>query len=262
MTTLLLLRHSIPERGGSSPDPGLSAEGLQRAAAVFQNDAFRTVSLVWSSPSLRALQTAQLLGLPVRQDTRLAERRTGDTTGQDASFWKRQYEDPDFKNPDGESFREVRARMADCIHELLDSLPEGQNALVVSHAAAICSYLQRFCTVEVTDAAQKLRRITFQGEVLLDGHFWEADGFVLHIENRYPVLIRTIQPQKRHQPELMPFVGGASGSRTLAPVSRPIAFRVLPASQYSVEHSGSYPTLPEDTNHRDYAQNFIKVRKI
>lgn len=67
MTTLLLLRHSIPERGGSSPDPGLSAEGLQRAAAVFQNDAFRTVSLVWSSPSLRALQTAQLLGLPVRQ---------------------------------------------------------------------------------------------------------------------------------------------------------------------------------------------------
>lgn len=176
MTTLLLLRHSIPERGGSSPDPGLSAEGLQRAAAVFQNDAFRTVSLVWSSPSLRALQTAQLLGLPVRQDTRLAERRTGDTTGQDASFWKRQYEDPDFKNPDGESFREVSARMADCIHELLDSLPEGQNALVVSHAAAICSYLQRFCTVEVTDAAQKLRRITFQGEVLLDGHFWEADG--------------------------------------------------------------------------------------
>ena len=66
MTTLLLLRHSIPERGGSSPDPGLSAEGLQRAAAVFQNDAFRTVSLVWSSPSLRAFQTAQLLGLPVR----------------------------------------------------------------------------------------------------------------------------------------------------------------------------------------------------
>ena len=124
--------------------------------------------------------------------TRLAERRTGDTTGQDASFWKRQYEDPDFKNPDGESFREVSARMADCIHELLDSLPEGQNALVVSHAAAICSYLQRFCTVEVTDAAQKLRRITFQGEVLLDGHFWEADGFVLHIENRRPVLIRTI----------------------------------------------------------------------
>ena len=87
--------------------------------------------------------------------------------------------------------------MADYIHELLDSLPEEQNALVVSHAAAICSYLQRFCTVEVTDAAQKLRRITFQGEVLLDGHFWEADGFVLHIENRRPVLIHTIFAAKK-----------------------------------------------------------------
>ena len=51
--------------------------------------------------------------------------------------------------------------MADCIHELLDSLPEGQNALVVSHAAAICSYLQRFCTVEVTDAAQSVQRSAF-----------------------------------------------------------------------------------------------------
>ena len=58
-------------------------------------------------------------------------------------------------------------------------------------------YLQRFCTVEVTDAAQKLRRITFQGEVLLDGHFWEADGFVLHIENRRPVLIHTIFAAKK-----------------------------------------------------------------
>ena len=77
MTTLLLLRHSIPERGGSSPDPGLSAEGLQRAAAVFQNDAFRTVSLVWSSPSLRALQTAQLLGLPVRFVLETPIRRPG-----------------------------------------------------------------------------------------------------------------------------------------------------------------------------------------
>ena len=58
---------------------------------------------------------------------------------------------------------------------------------------------------------------TIQGEVLLDGHFGEADGFVLHIENRRPVLIRTIWPQKRHQPELMPFVGGDGGIRTHVP---------------------------------------------
>lgn len=177
MKTLLLLRHSIPERTGS--DPGLSADGIQLAEQVFQAEPFRRVSAVWSSPAQRAAQTAALLGLPVMLDARLSERRTGDTTGQDLSFWQRQYEDPDFKNPDGESFREVRTRMSGCLQEIFSALPDGGTALVVSHAAAICSVLQTFCTVEVTDAARKLRRITFQGQVLLDGKLDPACCFVV-----------------------------------------------------------------------------------
>lgn len=183
MKTLLLLRHSIPERSAFDPDPALSAEGIRRAAAVFQHDIFRTVSCVWSSPARRALQTAQLLGLPITQDARLAERRTGDTTGQDITFWQRQYEDPDFKNPDGESFLEVRARMSACLAELLAALPEGQTALVVSHAAAICSWLQGFCTVEVLDAQQKLRRVVFQGQIVWEGRLEPMEGFKIQVEN-------------------------------------------------------------------------------
>ena len=190
MTTLLLLRHSIPEHGGSSPDPGLSAEGLQRPPQSFKmtlsarsRSSGRPLRCVrsrphscWGFPSGRipALPSAA----PATRPGRALRSGNANTKTRTSKSGRR-------------VLREVSARMADCIHELLDSLPEGQNALVVSHAAAICSYLQRFCTVEVTDAAQKLRRITFQGEVLLDGHFWEADGFVLHIENRRPVLIRT-----------------------------------------------------------------------
>jgi len=49
MKTLLLLRHSIPERTGS--DPGLSADGIQLAEQVFQTEPFRRVSAVWSSPA-------------------------------------------------------------------------------------------------------------------------------------------------------------------------------------------------------------------
>ena len=49
MKTLLLLRHSIPERTGS--DPGLSADGIQLAERVFQAELFRHVSVVWSSPT-------------------------------------------------------------------------------------------------------------------------------------------------------------------------------------------------------------------
>lgn len=180
MKTILLMRHSIPEKSSAFvTDPGLSSAGTERAKEIFSTFRFADISQVWASPSQRALQTAKLLGRPVQIDSRLLERKTGDTTGQDLSFWKRQYEDPDFKNPDGESFREVNARMSACIREILSGLSDGETALVVSHAAAICAYLQSFCTVEVTDPEQKLRRIRFHGKLLLDGKLNPMTGFVL-----------------------------------------------------------------------------------
>lgn len=182
MKILLLMRHSIPEPGKA--DAGLSAAGIERAKAVFRAPVFRGVSGVWASPARRAVRTAELLGLPVVTDSRLLERRTGDTTGQDASFWRRQYEDPDFKNPDGESFREVRARMSAALAEIVPELPDGGTGLVVSHAAAICAFLQGFCTVEVTDETQKLRRITFQGKTILDGRFEPAEYLAIRIDAR------------------------------------------------------------------------------
>lgn len=184
MKTILLMRHSIPEKSSAFvTDPGLSSAGTERAKEIFSAFRFSDISKVWASPSQRAFQTAKLLGRPVQIDSRLLERKTGDTTGQDLSFWKRQYEDPDFKNPDGESFREVNARMSACIREILSGLSDGETALVVSHAAAICAYLQSFCTVEVTHAEQKLRRIRFHGKLLLDGKLEPLAGFVLRVDS-------------------------------------------------------------------------------
>lgn len=184
MKTILLMRHSIPEKSSAFvTDPGLSSAGTERAKEIFNTSSFADISQVWASPSQRTLQTAKLLGRPVRTDPRLLERKTGDTTGQDLSFWKRQYEDPNFKNPDGESFREVNARMSACIREILSGLSDGGTALVVSHAAAICAYLQSFCTVEVTHAEQKLRRIRFHGKLLLDGKLEPLAGFVLRVDS-------------------------------------------------------------------------------
>lgn len=184
MKTILLMRHSIPEKSSKFvTDPGLSPTGIQRAKEIFGDSLFADVSQVWASPSRRAFQTAELLGQPVKTDSRLLERKTGDTTGQDISFWKRQYENPDFKNPDGESFREVNARMSACIRDILSNLPDGETALVVSHAAAICAYLQSFCAVEVTNVEQKLRRVSFQGKMLMDGKLEPGMGFVLLVNS-------------------------------------------------------------------------------
>ena len=73
--------------------------------------------------------------------------------------------------------------MSACIREILSGLPDGETALVVSHAAAICAYLQSFCTVEVTHAEQKLRRIRFHGKLLLDGKLGPMTGFILRVDS-------------------------------------------------------------------------------
>ena len=184
--TLLVLRHSLPQKNAGA-DPPLSPEGITLARQWFRTAPFGQVDAVYASPSLRALQTAQQLGRPVRTDARLAERRTGDTTGQDASFWAHQYADPDFKNPDGESLNETRTRMTACIREILADLPDGQTALIVTHATALCSWLMGFCEVEVIDAKRKLRKVTFQGEAVLEGVIEPVSGVEVRVEGDEPV---------------------------------------------------------------------------
>lgn len=58
-------------------------------------------------------------------------------------------------------------------------MDEGGTAAAVSHAAAICAYLCRTCTVEVTDASRKLRRITLDGGIVLDGPIRTPSAFAL-----------------------------------------------------------------------------------
>lgn len=186
MKTLLVLRHSLPQRGAGA-DPPLSPEGVTLARQRFQTAPFGQVDAVYASPFPRALQTAQQLGRPVHTDARLAERCTGDTTGQDVSFWARQYIDPDFKNPDGESLNETRTRMTACIREILADLPDGQTALIVTHATALCSWLMGFCEVEVIDAKRKLRRVTFQGKIVLEGAIEPVGGFEVQVEGNETV---------------------------------------------------------------------------
>jgi len=59
----------------------------------------------------------------------------------------------------------------------------GETALVVSHATAICAYLLSYCEIEVKDAANKARKISFHGKEILNGRFQPADGFEILFEN-------------------------------------------------------------------------------
>ena len=172
MKTLYLFRHSKPDKTSKLDNSliPLSEEGRPALLALLDRigDLDKNVP-VFSSTYRRAYETALLISGCVMRDSRLTERQTGTRETFTKELWAGQYTDCDLKNTDGESFREVRERMTEAINEILDQMSDGGSAVIVSHAAAICAYLQQFCRVEVVDADSKHRKITHGERVILDG---------------------------------------------------------------------------------------------
>lgn len=171
MKTVILMRHSKPQKNAGLPNEQipLSEEGIRLATELLSLPVFGEVRHLWSSPYRRALETAEVSGLPIRTDPRLRERDLGDPATLNAEFWGRQYRDHCFKNIGGESLKDAQLRMSAVMDELLCSMGDGETAVVVSHAAAICAYLLNFCSITVTNEEKKLRRISFDGQTVLDG---------------------------------------------------------------------------------------------
>lgn len=181
MKQIILVRHSEPQKSSGLPNEAipLTGNGVLLAKKLFETPTFAGATSVHSSPYKRALDTAALLGLPITTDDRLAERKLGDESTLNGDFWARQYADPNFKNKDGESLRETGKRMTAFMGDLLQKMDDSETAVVVSHAAAICAYLMNFCTVTVLDAAQKVRKIVFQSETVLNGKIGTPSAFLL-----------------------------------------------------------------------------------
>lgn len=178
MKTIYLFRHSMPQRmpGIPTEELPLSDDGRRAASGFFQMLHIDKRSRIYASPFRRAQETALLLGQPVT-DARLAERETGrDFTRE---IWLGQYTDSGLRGVGGESFQAVRRRMTEAMDDILSDMAEGRASVVVSHAAAICAYLQQFCGITVVDPDRKHRRITFREKVILDGPIEAPSCFVL-----------------------------------------------------------------------------------
>ena len=180
------MRHSQAQRDEALPQEmwGLSLDGVMAAGQFFKKDIFKSVGQVWASGLRRAYDTAMILDGGVTLDSALDERAVGQAENGD--FWAGQYVDPELKNPGGESFSQVRQRMERFISCLVEKMAEGETALLVSHAAAICAYLQGFCHVEVLDPEEKTRRVSFRGEEVMRGKIESSSAFVLEFENNEP----------------------------------------------------------------------------
>lgn len=179
MKRIFLMRHSIPEkRDMPNEQIPLSEEG--KALALSKSNVLSNVDRCFSSPYRRAVETAELIVDHPFIVEELHERTIGDAK---EDFWLKQYEDYDFHNPGGESLNQVRTRMKMAVDSIVCQMEEGETALVVSHATAICAYLLSYCEIEVKDAVDKVRKISFYGKEILNGRFQPADGFEILFEN-------------------------------------------------------------------------------
>lgn len=183
MKTLILMRHTLPHRDESMPQQlwGLSLDGVMAAGKFFKKPMFESVTQVWASTYRRAYETAMIFNDGVTLDSALDERAKGEGGGED--FWAAQFAQPELKNPGGESFGEVRARMERFISRLVEKMEDGDCALAVGHGAAICAYLQGFCSVDVLDPETKARRVCFRGQEVMIGDIASPSAFVLEFEN-------------------------------------------------------------------------------
>lgn len=138
-------------------DIPLSEEGRQMAIAASEEYKDVNIDVCFSSPLLRARETAELMlagrNIPIIFDDRLMEMSFGDYEGIENSF-----DDPDcpinviFKEPQNytesiggsETFEELFARTGQFLEELvLPRVEAGEDVLIVGHGAMNLSIISR-----------------------------------------------------------------------------------------------------------------------
>jgi broad specificity phosphatase PhoE len=160
-TILYLLRHGATEANLARPavlqgrrlNPPLAKLGIRQAEATRDFLAIRPIDQCYSSPLLRAMQTAAIVAAPHGLNPQpleaLAECDVGQWEGldwqtirnRDPQAYKSYMSDPgQFGYPGGESFADVYARVSDALEDLL-AIHAGQTILVVAHHVVNRTYL-------------------------------------------------------------------------------------------------------------------------
>jgi ribonuclease H / adenosylcobalamin/alpha-ribazole phosphatase len=152
-TVTVLLRHgqtpmSVQRRYAGRSDVPLTDLGVQQADAAAKRLASAGITLIVTSPLLRAVQTAEqvaaVTGAPVVTDEGFRESDFGAWEGLTFAEVRERWPvevrtwlaDPVVAPPGGESFAEVSTRVTGALHRALAGR-EGQTILIVSHVTPI-----------------------------------------------------------------------------------------------------------------------------
>ena len=184
-TTVYLIRHSVRFKSSNiikyntnqdnllkNEKIILSVEGEKRAEILSNENELQNLDVVYTSNSVRTLQTAKYIlerqNLKVNIDDRLDERRVGKPNdGIIKDWWLRQYTDENYKTEGGESQKDVRERVLQALNEILQE-NFGKRIAIFSHGYAITFLLMKWCTFDYIENKDNIKLTYNRKEIFND----------------------------------------------------------------------------------------------
>ena len=152
----------------------LSVQGENNAELMSNYEELQNIDVVYSSNYSRAISTAKYVAdknnLDINIDYRFGERIHGvekDYSELPSNFEEQQLKDENYKYGDGESRKEVAARMREGLFEVLEH-NKGKKIYITSHATAMLNLFISFGKIEYEDTVFK---IIINNKELLDSNF-------------------------------------------------------------------------------------------
>ncbi|MFX1512529.1 MAG: histidine phosphatase family protein [Promethearchaeota archaeon] len=147
-TQIVLIRHGKVHRSKFHDEiVSLSLQGAREILRLSNSGTLPTPDIIFSSPYLRARQTAEIIGNNYKKEIHLVEdlkeRKISTRALSDLEFEKCEYKswsDPHWYLPGGESLYQAQDRIIRCIKDLVSS-KEGKVLFIISHGTVLSLFL-------------------------------------------------------------------------------------------------------------------------
>ena len=189
MKTIYLMRHSEPLKPininnsdtlqNQNEKWGLTINGETLAKEKSEHIELNNFDIVISSNYVRAISTAKYFTKDkLFIDENFGERKFGIDNWDELpkNFGKKQFDDFNYKLPNGESINEVIKREYDSLINILNNYYD-KKILIVGHSTAIASLFSRWCKINYNGNYE------FNGKVFFDGKWNYCETFKLEFDN-------------------------------------------------------------------------------
>lgn len=189
MKTIYFMRHSEPLKPMNINNSDtlqsqnekwpLTINGEILAKEKSKHIELNNFDIVISSNYVRAISTAKYFTKDkILIDENFGERKFGIDNWDELpkNFGKRQFDDFNYKLPNGESINEVIKREYDSLINILNNYYD-KKILIVGHSTAIASLFSRWCKINYNGNYE------FNGKVFFDGKWNYCETFKLEFDN-------------------------------------------------------------------------------